>query len=75
MAQPYVLQLAETTAIDMAHNGMTVKSTILIDGSGRTIGSSQKLYTKDDLKKFPAGVYFQQVTFQNGQTFVQKMTR
>ena len=75
MAQPYVLQLAETTAIDMAHAGMAVKSTILIDGSGRTIGSSQKLYTKDDLKKFPAGVYFQQVTFQNGQTFVQKMTR
>jgi hypothetical protein len=75
MAQPYVLQLAETTAIDMAHAGMAVKSTILIDGSGSTIGSSQKLYTKDDLKKFPAGVYFQQVTFQNGQTFVQKMTR
>ena len=75
MAQPYVLQLAETTAIDMAHAGMAVKSAMLIDGSGRMVGTSQKLYTKDDLKQFPAGVYFQQVTFQNGQTFVQKMTR
>ena len=75
MAQPYVLQLAETNAIDMALAGMNIKSIQLIDGSGRTIGTSQKLYTKDDLKHLPAGVYFQQVTLKNGQTRVQKMTR
>ena len=75
MAQPYVLQLAETNAIDMALAGMNIKSIQLIDGSGRTIGTSQKLYTKDDLKQLPAGVYFQQVTFKNGQVRVQKMTR
>ena len=74
MAQPYVLQLAETTAIDMAQMS-NIKSIQLIDASGRTIGTSEKLYTKDDLKRLPAGVYFQQVTLKNGQTRVQKMTR
>ncbi len=75
MAQPYVLQLAETNAIDMALAGMNIKSIQLIDASGRTVGTSEKLYTKDDLKQLPAGVYFQQVTLKNGQTRVQKMTR
>ena len=74
MAQPYVLQLAETTAIDMAQMS-NIKSIQLIDASGRTIGTSEKLYTKDDLKQLPAGVYFQQVTLRNGQTRVQKITR
>ena len=75
MAQPYVLQLAETTAIDMAQLSSDIKSIQLIDGSGRTIATSEKLYTKDDLKHLPAGVYFQLVTLKNGQTRVQKMTR
>ena len=75
MAHPVVLQLSETTAIDMASAGVDIKSVQLIDASGRTVGTSQKLYTKDDLKHLPAGVYFQQVTMKNGQTRVQKMTR
>jgi hypothetical protein len=59
----------------MAQLSPAIKSIQLIDGSGRTIATSEKLYTKDDLKHLPAGVYFQLVTLKNGQTRVQKMTR
>ena len=76
MAEPYVLQLAQTTGIDLAGNGVDIKHVQLIDGSGRVVNSStQKLFTKDDLKRMPAGVYYQQVTYANGQTRVQKLMR
>jgi hypothetical protein len=75
MAQPYVLQLSESTGIDMALKGIAIKSVQLIDNGGRVISNGQKLYTENDLKRLPAGVYYQQVTFANGQTRVQKLMK
>ena len=43
--------------------------------SGRQVSNDDKAYTKNDLKGMPAGVYFQQVFFDNGQSRVMKMTR
>jgi hypothetical protein len=74
MAEPVVLQLSEATGIDMATVGMDIKAVQLVDASGRTLATGAKnLYTKDDLKHLPAGVYYQQVTYANGQTCVQKI--
>ncbi len=78
MAEPFVLQLSEATGIDMAQGGINIKSINLYDGSGRMVRSTEhpsRLYTKNDLKNLPAGVYYQQVTFANGQTIVQKIMR
>ena len=76
VAQPYVLQLREATGIDLINSGMAVKSIQLIDNGGRVVAhNTNKLYTKNDLKSLPAGVYYQQVTFQNGQSFVQKLMK
>ena len=78
LSQPFVLQLANATGIDLAHNGSSIKSIQLYDGSGRMLRSTEcpeHIYTKNDLKSLPAGVYYQQVTFTNGQTVVQKMMR
>jgi hypothetical protein len=75
LAKPVVLQLAEATGIDMAVNGVDIKSIQLFDASGRLVANGSKLYTKADLKQLPAGVYYQQVTYQNGQSRVQKLMR
>lgn len=75
MAQPYVLQLNETTGIDTALSGIAIKSVQLIDNGGRIIGNAQKPYTKEELKHLPAGVYYQQVIYQNGQNRIQKLMR
>ena len=76
LAQPYVLQLGGTTAIDLATGGMGVKSVQLYDNAGRLVRSDvQKVYTKDDLKQLPAGIYYQQVVYDNGMTRVQKLMR
>jgi hypothetical protein len=77
-AQPFVLQLADATGIDLAQSGAAIKSIQLFDGSGRMVRNTEhpaRLYSKNDLKGMPAGVYYQQVTFTNGQTVVQKMMR
>ena len=76
LAQPYVLQLSGTTAIDLATGGMDIKSVQLYDNAGRLVRSDvQKVYTKDDLKQLPAGIYYQQVVYDNGMTRVQKLMR
>ena len=76
--QPYVLQLGDATGIDLAQGGANIKSIQLFDGSGRMVRSAERpsrLYTKNDLKSLPAGVYYQQVTFTTGQTVVQKIMK
>ena len=76
VAQPYVLQLSEATGISLINSGMAIKGIQLIDNGGRVVAhNTKKLYTKSDLKSLPAGVYYQQVTFQNGQSFVQKLMK
>ena len=78
MAQPVVLQLGEATSIDMAMGGMNIKSVQLFDSNGRLMRSAEnpsRMYTKEDLKQMPAGVYYQQVTYTNGQMRVQKLMR
>ena len=75
MAAPYVLQLDEATSIANALKDMNIKSVVLYDASGRQVSNADKAYTKNDLKSMPAGVYFQQVFFDNGQSRVMKMTR
>jgi hypothetical protein len=78
LEQPYVLQLGDATGIDFAQGGASIKSILLFDGSGRMVRSTERpsnLYTKKDLKSLPAGVYYQQVTFSNGQTIVQKIMK
>ena len=44
-------------------------------GIVRSIDSPARLLTKADLKAMPTGVYYQQVTFMNGRTQVQKLMR
>ena len=76
MSQPVVLQLGEPTGI--ATMGMGIKSIQLYDGTGRllrTATSPARLYSRDDLRQLPGGVYYQQVTYDNGMTRVQKLTR
>ena len=80
MAQPVVLQLSEATGIDnqWTNGQMAVKSILLFDGSGRLIRTTDhpvRLYTEKDLQSMPAGVYYQQVIYQNGQNRVIKVMR
>ena len=76
--QPVVLQLREATGIDSAVSGMSIKSIQLFDSTGRLVRSIDhptRLLTKADLKALPAGVYYQQVTYDNGRAQVQKLMR
>jgi len=75
IATPYVLQLDEATSIANTLKGLNIKTVVLYDASGRQVSNGDKAYTKNDLKNMPAGVYFQQVVFDNGQSRVMKMTR
>lgn len=75
MKKPVVLQLDGATGIDMTLSGIDIKRVQLIDNGGRVVSSSNKLYKKADLQTLPAGVYYQQVTYVNGQTRVQKLMR
>ena len=75
MKKPVVLQLDGATGIDMTLSGIDIKRVQLIDNGGRVVSTSNKLYKKADLQRLPAGVYYQQVTYVNGQTRVQKLMR
>ncbi len=68
VSKPYVLRLGETTDIDMAANGTSIKCIRIYDGGGRLVLVDEHpshLYTKNDLKHLPAGVYYQQVVYKN----------
>jgi hypothetical protein len=77
--EPYVLQMGEATNIDQLSTLNTqLKSLRVYDTNGLLVRSEEhptRLFTKDDLKSLPDGIYYQQVTLQNGQTYVLKMMR
>ncbi len=76
LQQPYVLQLSDdATNIQFAANGTAVRKALLLDGSGRLVRSSEKVCTKADLERMPAGVYYQQVVYDNGMIHVEKLMR
>jgi len=77
MEQPYVLQTSEATGLSMplATNLKTIR---IYDTNGLLVRSEEhptRLFTKDDLKSLADGIYYQQVTLQNGQSYVLKMMR
>ncbi len=77
-AQPVVLQLRHATGIDSTASTNGIKSIQLYNAAGHVVSSTEqptRLYTRDDLRLMPAGVYFQQVTYNNGMTRVQKLMR
>ena len=75
--EPYVLQLGEATNIAQLSNAQ-LKTLRVYDTNGLLVRSENhptRLFTKDDLKSLPDGIYYQQVTLKNGQTYVLKMMR
>ena len=74
---PYVIQLDEATGIDLARFTADVKSVQLYDAAGRMVRSqhAHRLFTKSDLKNMPTGVYYQKVTFNDGQSQLLKVMR
>ena len=64
--------------IDLTTAGRDIKVVELYDGAGRMVESKAqpgRAYTAEDLRKVPAGVYFQRVVFTNGETIVRKLTK
>ncbi len=75
---PFVLQMNETTSIDLATAGRDIKVVELYDGAGRMVERKVqpgRVYTADDLRTMPAGIYFQKVVFASGECFVKKLTK
>ena len=75
--EPYVLQLGEATNMAQLSNAQ-LKTLRVYDTNGLLVRSENhptRLFTKDDLKSLPDGIYYQQVTLKNGQTYVLKMMR
>ena len=78
MANPVVLQISEATGINMALNDSDIKCIRLYDSSGRMIRSDEaptRLFNKKDLSNQPAGIFYQHVIYNNGQTRVQKLMK
>ena len=75
--EPYVLQMGEATNMAQLSNAQ-LKTLRVYDTNGLLVRSENhptRLFTKDDLKSLPDGIYYQQVTLKNGQTYVLKMMR
>ena len=75
--EPYVLQMGEATNIAQLASA-ELKTLRVYDTNGLLVRSENhptRLFTKDDLKSLPDGIYYQQVTLKNGQTYVLKMMR
>jgi hypothetical protein len=77
--EPYVLQMGEATSLSQLSTLNTQLKTLRVyDTNGLLVRSEEhptRLFTKDDLKSLPDGIYYQQVTLQNGQTYVIKLMR
>ena len=69
--------MGEATNMAQLSNAQ-LKTLRVYDTNGLLVRSENhptRLFTKDDLKSLPDGIYYQQVTLKNGQTYVLKMMR